>query len=207
MLIASVHWQNPQKRSRGLSLIELMIAMSAALIVVGAVIALVVATLRSNSETVQATRLSQELRAVTEIISRDIRRARAVDDPIANIGRGDDAVSAVNDVTVTNDCILYGYEGALNGNFRAIRRVEENGVGRILLAAGAAPQACDSAGELLSSPQVNITNLTFAQNGNYIAITLEGQLTGNPNVQRELVSGVRIRSGGLPPPPAPPPSP
>ena len=74
-----------QHRVRGFSLIELMVAMVAGLLVSGAAIALIVAMIKSNAETIRATRLTQELRTTAEVIARNLRRARSVTDPIANV--------------------------------------------------------------------------------------------------------------------------
>ena len=68
-------------RAQGFSLIELMVALVVGLIVIGAVIALVMSIIRSNNQTILATRLTQEMRATMAVIAADIRRARGVDDP------------------------------------------------------------------------------------------------------------------------------
>jgi Tfp pilus assembly protein PilW len=55
-------------RNAGFSLVELMVAMVLALIVIGAVIALVLSMMRANNQTISATRLTQELRATAALI-------------------------------------------------------------------------------------------------------------------------------------------
>ena len=62
-------------RNTGMTLIELMVAMTVGLIVVGAVIALMVNTLNVSSRNIQSSQVAQELRATLEILSRDLRRA------------------------------------------------------------------------------------------------------------------------------------
>lgn len=59
-----------QRQSRGFSLVELMISLAIGLIVVSAVLAFTLSSLTANSEYVQSTRLSQELRNSMDFISR-----------------------------------------------------------------------------------------------------------------------------------------
>lgn len=61
--------------STGFSLIELMIALAAGLIVSGAVIAFLLSSMKSNGEYVQSTRLTQELRNTLDLVTRDLSRA------------------------------------------------------------------------------------------------------------------------------------
>jgi prepilin peptidase dependent protein B len=63
------------KKETGFSLIELMIAMSLGLIVVGGAISVFLATSNSNRDVLNAMRLNQELRGVMSFVVRDLRRA------------------------------------------------------------------------------------------------------------------------------------
>jgi prepilin-type N-terminal cleavage/methylation domain-containing protein len=60
---------------RGFSLIELMIALVVGLVVSGAVLAFTLASMKSNSEYILSTRLTQELRNSMDLVTRDLRRA------------------------------------------------------------------------------------------------------------------------------------
>ena len=62
-------------RSRGFTLIELMVALVLGLVVVGGVMGVFISTYQSNSQNIKAIRLNEEMRAVMGLISRDIRRA------------------------------------------------------------------------------------------------------------------------------------
>lgn len=62
-------------RVLGFSLVELMVALAAGLVVSGALMAFVVSMLRSHNENVLATRLMQNMRTSHAFISREIRRA------------------------------------------------------------------------------------------------------------------------------------
>ena len=194
------------KRAAGFSLVELMVAMALGLIVVGAVIALVLSIIQSNNQTIQATRLTQELRATAAVIAADIRRARGVGDPLAAAKQGNpfaaillDGVANPADGTV-GTCLSYGYAGASGGGFHVIRR-DDNGkvvLGQANTAAGA---NCALAGERLSSDQVNIENLSFAVSGRQVTITLTGSLPNTgpalQGVRRTLSQTVFVRSVGI----------
>ena len=73
----------------------MMVALVVGLIVSGAAAAFVASIAKANSQDLQVTRLTQELRAVSEVVSREIRRARYVADPLANIAQG--GVAGPND--------------------------------------------------------------------------------------------------------------
>jgi len=197
-----------QQRIRGFSLIELMIAMVAGLLVSGAAIALIVAVIKSNAETIRATRLTQELRTTAEVIARDLRRARSVQDPIANIGiasasmvKACNAISpAATDPTPSGTCITYAYDctSATAGKFQAIGLVGD----KVKIAASSsATPGCPTAGSgtQLSSDIISITpntglKFTALRDDDYI-IELQGKFLNDPNnTVRKITQEVRVRS-------------
>lgn len=179
-----------KRHHAGFSLVELMVAMVLGLIVIGAVIALVLSMIRANNQTIAATRLTQELRATAALMAADIRRAGGLQDPLtratANGGGPQNPFAAIT--TTTAGCIQYAYEDAEGGNFHSIALVN----GAILMNAGASA-AC-TGGTRLSSQQVTITALTFAQTGRRIDIAMTGQITGNANIRRAFTQSVFVRS-------------
>ena len=68
-------------KAGGFTLIELMVSMVIGLIVIGAVMALVLSMVRSNKETIAATRLTQELRATSALITSELQRAGSSGNP------------------------------------------------------------------------------------------------------------------------------
>lgn len=145
-------------KATGFSLVELMVAMVAGLIVTGAVVAFTLSSLRANTEFVQSARLTQELRNSMDFISRELKRASydevaisyvlnpstATPSPFAPIYVPGTAVvnSGAGTSTISGaSCIKYTYDRTggtagtvdlANGEIRAIRLMSRtiNGVAR-----------------------------------------------------------------------------
>lgn len=194
------------RRSQGVTLIEMMIALVIGLIVSGAALALVVAVMKSNADTIRATRLTQELRTTAEIIARDLRRARSVSDPIANVGKTP-LLNACNTIspaaTASASCVTFGYDcdTATSGSFKAVGLA--GGKVRLLTATAGAP-ACPSTstGTQLSSDVVTINSLTItALNADAYTIRVVGRFTNDPSTTSPLIRSftqeVRIRSAAV----------
>lgn len=180
--------RRPRSRVGGFSLVELMVGMVLGLIVVSAVTTLVLSIIRSNNETIQATRLTQELRATAAVIATDVKRARGVDDPFATATQvGGNPFRAIDSDTA--GCLRYSYANAPSGNFHTISLAN----GAVLLATGAAQPDCGT-GERLNSPFITISTLTFTQNGRSVTVTVTGSLNDRPEIQRTLTQTIFIRS-------------
>lgn len=186
------------KGNTGFSLVELMIAMVVGLIVVGAVLALVVSMIRANNQTIQATRLTQELRATAAVIASDLKRAKGVDDPFAAAKAGNNFATFSPASGATDVCVRYGYAGASGGGYHAIHLNNSKVV--MVTANTYAGATCTAAGQQLSSTQVNITALSFTVTGRKIDVTLTGSLanpdSGAGSITRSLTQTVFIRSIG-----------
>jgi type II secretory pathway component PulJ len=201
----------PRVCTSGFSLVELMVALVVGLVVVGAVLALVVAIMKSNRETLQATRLNQELRATLAVIANDLRRARSVDDPLKEaMTPGGNPYAAVS--TATNECVVYAYAGALNGPWHLIKRAS----GAIVLQGmSTRPANCSHSGTpvRLGSEQVEITGLQFSPTTTTgtatatdegvvrkLTVTFTGHLvdpnTGLAGISRSVSQTVFVRSVG-----------
>jgi len=130
------------RSARGFSLIELMISVTIGLIVAAGAVKLIVAIDQANSETIQSTRLTQELRSLAAVIAADIKRAQRLHDPIAAVAQGLTAdcplapkapdnqpcylfataqTAAINpDTSITTPkCFTYGYTGRQANRFLA----------------------------------------------------------------------------------------
>jgi prepilin-type N-terminal cleavage/methylation domain-containing protein len=132
--------------NKGFSLVELMVAMVAGLIVSSAVISFTMSSMKSNGEYVLSTRLTQELRNTLDLVTRDLRRAGYDDNAMKYFGN--DNVSPFSPIHVEtateadgsiSSCVIYAYDrsfpnfsstpvgtiGGLdisNGEVRGIRR-------------------------------------------------------------------------------------
>ena len=229
---------------RGFSLVELMVAIIAGLLVVSAVLAFTVSSVRSNAEFVTATRLTQELRATMDFATRELRRAGYDQDYMAQISRlaGATDASDFSPILLDGSCVIYAYDrepgtpGQVdedNGEVRALRRVTVNGVGVIEIATTDAANtaiACDDATAnyatypptcvgswcaLTDSRTLDITAFTITDVSPAVIpaagtaalplrirqfdVGITGRLVGNPAVERDLSSSVRVRADCLRP--------
>lgn len=159
---------SPNRRG-GFSLVELMIALAAGLVVSLALVAFLMSSFRSNGEYVVSTRLTQELRNSLDLITRDLRRAGydegalghlAADtgSPFTRVLLGDQ-ISAGPPATYS--CVIYAYDkkagpnpgviDVANGEVRGLRwyqtTVNNRSVGMVEYAAstGAIRPTCAGA--------------------------------------------------------------
>lgn len=161
----------PKLHSKGFSLVELMIALVIGLVVVGAVLSFTLSSITTNSEYIQSTRLSQELRNSMDFVSRELRRAgydqnnatytarsTATAPVISPFGRIFATTDANANGTANDSCIIYAYDrdagthGTVDlaqGEMRAIRLgFTPGGVGVMEVAQSAATvtPTCGGAG-------------------------------------------------------------
>ncbi len=212
------------RSSAGFSLVEMMVAMVAGLIVVGAVLSFTLASMQSNSENVRATRLQQELRTVMGLVTRELRRAGYNEDAIGRVGRGTTLESPLDQVFISGDqqCVIFAYDaegGTANqlddGETKGLRRFVANGVGRIQYhPGGATDPTCGADGGWLdlSDPVVtDVTTLRFCWADNAANHTCAGaapagtavvrrilvDITGVPRVGRDAADFVRTAQASV----------
>lgn len=177
----------PIRRDAGFSLIELMIAMVIGLIVIGAVLALVMSMINTNNQTIQSTRLTQELRATTAVITSELQRVGSAENPF-NLTTAL-ALGAVG--TSTPGCITYAYtyRGAADTEVAVNRAIYRNAGDKAVYVGGT---SCGANGVKLSSTNVNLTAMSFVQNGRRINVTLTGSLPSNPAISRSYTQSVFV---------------
>lgn len=123
----------PVKKSlggeRGFTLLELLVGMTVSLIVSLGVAALVISLIRANALTVRGTRVTQDLRVTSEIISRELRRSGYNQNAIQLISNaplfgngfddiewGDTHTATTDDCPITQEvgeassCIVFSYD-------------------------------------------------------------------------------------------------
>lgn len=109
-------------KNRGMTLIELMIAMLLGIIIVSGTIAMYISTLRGSTDTLNSARLNYDLDSVMQLMVNDIRRAGywggaivnsvATDNPFTD-GAANILISDYTDTdgtTYADGCILYSYD-------------------------------------------------------------------------------------------------
>ena len=191
-------------RQGGFSLIELMVGMVAGLIMLAAVIALTVSILRTNADSVTVARLTQEGRAMGDLFSRELRRARYSGNYLAFVGSDGAIPNNFGSIDVLNGgtCIRFGYDTDDNG------AVDTDEVKVFALDGGAVYFAqyatygaanCNVANALrISSPDVQVTDLVFARdavaNPNRIDVSFRLALSGTAEITRRFDQAVQLRN-------------
>ncbi len=113
------------RKSKGFTLIEIMIALLLGLIIISATISIYIATVRSSSDTVKSARLNHDLEMVMSLMINDIRRAGQWGGAIASSNSGVNPFTQVPDVTkgqaninIPNaNCVLYTYDADGDGHY------------------------------------------------------------------------------------------
>src|SRR3546814_16319722 len=106
------------RRARGFSLIELMVAMVAGLVVGGAVLAFAIASMKSNADYLVSTRLTQDLRSTLDLVTRELRRSGYDEDSLGYISTssGSDFARLLLDVESATagefHCVIFAYARA-----------------------------------------------------------------------------------------------
>jgi prepilin-type N-terminal cleavage/methylation domain-containing protein len=160
---------------QGFSLIELMVALVVGLVVSGAVLAFTLASMKSNSEYILSTRLTQELRNTMDLMTRDLRRAGYDEAALKYVATGNAtpfsrmqlcnssgacSTVATKLATGTVSCAIYAYDrengtagtvDLANGEVRGIRLKPRSYGGRTVgvveyaVSAGTLPTCSDAA--------------------------------------------------------------
>lgn len=166
MLMPSRHF-----RLLGYSLVELMVAITIGLILTSAVTGLVVANMRNTNSVVRGMRVTEESRALTEIMTRELRRVRYDALATSRIGSGTTGTVfksiAPSTVNVASDCIKYSYDAngdglASTGEFRMFSRGTASGRGVVRYGQFNTAAAVDCAlGTVLTSDDIDVGCLRF----------------------------------------------
>jgi prepilin-type N-terminal cleavage/methylation domain-containing protein len=133
-----------RRAHQGFSLVEMMVALIAGLLVIGAAVVFMYSSMKSNKDFVGTTRLTQELRNNMDFINREMRRAGYDEDsmtyvalPAASTDRSPFAPITVVNPNSADGCVIYAYDRAgpdrgvgvletARGERLALRRVLRN---------------------------------------------------------------------------------
>ncbi len=109
--------------TRGFTLIELMLAMLIMLIVTISTVQIAANVFQTNTQSIHMVQLSQEMRSVIQLISRDMRRSGYKNDALAGFLSTEAINSGVTmgslDDNNTADCLQVGYEDS-NGDTKNV---------------------------------------------------------------------------------------
>ena len=175
-----------RRGASGFSLIEMMLAIVAGMIVVGAVLAFTLSSLRANSDYIRATRLTQELRTNLGFVSEDLRRAGYDENSIGYIyqpkSHASSAFSAIGiaNAGTSNSCVVYSYDRlpgtpgvreTSNGEIRAIRRVDRTVNGRTVGVLEFAESSSANPSVTCNGGSPDYTSYPATCNGNWCSVS------------------------------------
>jgi prepilin peptidase dependent protein B len=165
------------KQQKGVTLIELLIGLLVGLIVVAGGLTVFLISIKGQTDNIQLSRLNQDMRAMMDIMARDIRRAGFVtSDPTSNLTSlrnnpfFDDTTSgATTELSVynSNTCIVYAYNRddesppEIDSDERSGFRLNDTGEME-MRSSGDTNEDCDDGNwQSITEPEVEITDVTF----------------------------------------------
>lgn len=211
------------RRSAGFSLVELMVAMVAGLILVAAVTALFATVLRANSTAMKVSRLNQEIQAITDMMARDIQRAGfdASAATATRLASGAtqspfyfDVAADLLDETVTGSkiyrCIRVRYDdngnGVLNNSVSSSLETlvySYSAASKGVKLAIGATAACNGGSLISTDDTLEITSLTYnllsssqASGARAIQLNISGRYKDNTALTLNLQRDIKLRNDG-----------
>jgi len=188
-----------KQQQKGLSLVELMIGLLVGTIVAGGAISVFTNSMKSSTDNIELTRLNQDMRAMMDIMVRDIRRAGyATDDPaidaaalLLNPFLDSATGGATTDIAVYDggSCIVYSYNRnidhppVVDSSERLGFRLINNNLQMRTGGAVTNENCTDGSWQSITEPAVEITALAFAVAESELSATkmLNGAGDGNVN--------------------------
>lgn len=143
------------RASRGFSIMEVLIASSLSLVVTASMIGLMASSLSNTARLVKMTKLTDDLRATMQMMSRDVRRSNYTADAVYCFANpdciGDGSMNSPGDVLISDskDCFIFKMDrnqdgDATNNSAGGFRRILVSGVGVIQMWVGADEPECDT---------------------------------------------------------------
>ena len=193
------------KKQQGFGLIEMLISTALSLLAVAVMVILMSSTLGTGAATIQMSRLTQELRASIQLMSRDLRRANYHSGFLscfANVNcRTDLDIAAYVDtihINAAGNCFWYWLDRDSDANLSndavgGFRRSTVNGIGVIQMRiTGNSAANCDDGTdwESITDPgTVDITNFSISNSDSYTE-----SLSANGDTQ--IVEKIRLNING-----------
>lgn len=170
------------KRQSGLTLIELLIGMLVGLVVLGAATAAFLTSSGAQTDNLNLARLNQDMRAMMDIMTRDIRRSGYVTSDPVTYGaqlRSNPFYAADKDVQVleSGSCITYSYNAdsdappAVDDSEHFGFRLSNNGELEMRSSGTTNTSCTNGTWETITEPEIQITALSFTLNSNSLNVT------------------------------------
>lgn len=175
------------RQQSGFTLIELMISMTIGLIVIAAATTIVVTNMGAQRDSADMISLNQDMRAIANLMTRDIRRAGFLtSEPedngallLANPFFDDSTVGATTDISVldSGNCLLFSYNRdddnppVIDANERLGFRL--SGGALQMRTEGTTNEACDTEAEweTISGPRLTFAEITFTPSVQALNVT------------------------------------
>lgn len=182
-----------RKNQTGLTLIELMIGMVIGLIITAATITLFLTIMKSNADNVKMIRLTQDMRNVMTLITRDIRRTGYWSGPV-----GDNSyIASWNEGLQVGEKISLSYDANAQGDKDAGDNFEyifEDGTLKFVKNSQSSPILDDSLIEVTEmSFDVDTITLKSAEIRT-VNVTLSAHLKNDPDVSKTFTDTIRVRN-------------
>ena len=180
------------KKQSGIGLIELMIASSLGVILLGGAIAMFSSTVATNARTMHITRLNQDMQAIMDVVSDEIKRAGFID----TVGKEySSEVLLVESYNGSNRCVRYAYDtnnsnSLSSSDFRGFRY---NSSLRTLQFMQTNATACSgndgSWVDINNTREIEITSVTFTRTKTCFNLTDNTSTLSNTNACASSQSG------------------
>ena len=197
-------------KQQGMSLMEVLVAMSISLVVTASMIALMANSLGATARIIKMTKLTDDLRTTMQMMTRDVRRSSYNANSMfcyANADCGTDgAVTLAGDITInnSNDCFTFltdrDHDGdSTENDAGGFRRVISSGVGVIEMWTGNSAPDCSVAAGTASWVQItnpeNMDIFAFSVDEN-LSYTQEILNDGFGNTLSQKVRKIRMNMRG-----------
>ena len=195
-------------RSRGFSLMEVLVASSLSLVVTATMIALMASSLASTSRVVKMTKLTDDMRIALQMMTRDVRRSNYTADSVLCFANPDCArdgtVTWSGDVVIGNqgECLVFqldrDFDGDMTNNAAGgFRYTHLGGVGALQMWVGASVPDCmanDAGWVLVTDPDdIEITAFSVDDGLSYTEVIWDD---GAGNQFRQKVRKLRLSISG-----------
>jgi prepilin peptidase dependent protein B len=216
MLINERHRQTRSWSQQGSSLVELLVGITLGVFLAGGALSMLTSNLKGSQQLLLAARINQDLRAMADLVSRDLKRAGYWGNAISgmNLSTGSSAVTSnpYNSVTTAANTIIYAYSKDTTDNnivdsneqfgFKlsggAVQMQTSSGIWQSvndtsIITITETRTAVDASGFCTSAITTNTPTLYIRA----YDVSLTGQAVSDSSITRTLATKVRLRNDQL----------